>query len=191
MERLTIQACFLQRTYHASYYPNLRSITIVYLEFNMAPNIFFKKSSFIHTFKDQITHIRVKISDEIRNESRLQLLTDIYNCIVTLIANLKYLDLGVKDNYFFRRPFLGDLPSTTFSSSSIVHLNIKMNDFDDCRYLLDGRLTQLHTFVVNLDYIYDPVLMRVNPSKIKINAYQGTLPGGVLEFKFTLDICTE
>ncbi|CAF4490168.1 unnamed protein product [Rotaria socialis] len=105
----------------------------------MAPDIFFKKSSFIHAFKDQIKHLSVKISDEIRNE-----------------LSLKYLDLGVNDNYFFRRSLLSGLSSTTFSSSSIVHLNIKMNNFDDCRYLLDGRLTQLHTFIANLDYIYDP-----------------------------------
>ncbi|CAM4840020.1 unnamed protein product, partial [Rotaria magnacalcarata] len=65
------------------------------------------------------------------------------------------------------RSLLSGLSSTTFSSSSIVHLNIKMNNFDDCRYLLDGRLTQLHTFIANIDYIYDPVLMRINPSKIK------------------------
>ncbi|CAM4843667.1 unnamed protein product [Rotaria magnacalcarata] len=133
----------------------------------MAPDIFFKKCSFIHVFKDQITHLSVKISDEIRNELRLKLLTDIYNCIFALIANLKYLDLSVNDNYFLRRSLLSGLSSTTFSSSSIVHLNIKMNNFDDCRYLLDGRLTQLHAFIANLDYIYDPVLMRVNPSKIR------------------------
>ncbi|CAF3380934.1 unnamed protein product [Rotaria socialis] len=167
MECLTIQACFLQRVYHASDYLNLRSITIVNLELKMAPDIFFKKSSFIHGFKDQIKHLSVKISDEIRNELRLKLLTDIYNCIFALVSSLKYLDLGVNDNYFFRRSLLSGLSSTTFSSSSIVHLNIKMNNFDDCRYLLDGRLTQLHTFIANLDYIYDPVLMRVNPSKIR------------------------
>ena len=149
--------------------------------------IFLEKSSFIHAFKDQITHLSVNITDEIQNELRLKLLIDIYNCIFALIANLKYLDLGVNDNYFFQRSLLRGLSSTTFSSSSIVHLNIKMNNFDDCRYLLDGRFSQLHTFIVNLDYIYDPVLMRVNPSKlrkisskIKIN----TVKSYVIRLKF-------
>ncbi|CAF1445879.1 unnamed protein product, partial [Rotaria magnacalcarata] len=188
MECLTIQACFLQRVYHANDYVNLRIISSIsnskwLLIFSLVCHlitqclmnrtisyvcyIFLEKCSFIHVFKDQITHLSVKISDEIRNELRLKLLTDIYNCIFALIANLKYLDLSVNDNYFLRRSLLSGLSSTTFSSSSIVHLNIKMNNFDDCRYLLDGRLTQLHVFIANLDYIYDPVLMRVNPSKIR------------------------
>ena len=129
--------------------------------------IFLEKSSFIHAFKHQITHLTVKISDEISNELKLKLLIDIYNCIFALITNLNYLDLDVNDNYFFPRSLLTGLSSTTFSSSSIVYLCIKMNDFHDCRYLLDGRLSQLHTLIVSLDYIYDPVMMRVNPSKMR------------------------
>jgi hypothetical protein len=118
-------------------------------------------------FKHQITHLNVKISNEIPNESRLKLLIDIYNCIFALITNLKYLNLDVNDSYFFRRSLMNSLSSTTFSSSSIIHLCIKMNNFDDCRYLLDGRLSRLHTFIVTLDYIYDPVMMRVNASKMR------------------------
>ncbi|CAF4100424.1 unnamed protein product [Rotaria sordida] len=30
-----------------------------------------------------------------------------------------------------------------------------MHNFDDCLCLLDGRLSQLHTFIITLDYIYD------------------------------------
>jgi len=30
-----------------------------------------------------------------------------------------------------------------------------MHNFDDCLRLLDGRLSQLHTFIITLDYIYD------------------------------------
>ena len=75
--------------------------------------------------------------------------------------------MDVDDSYFFRQSLLSGLSSTTFSSSSIVDLRITMTNFDDCRYLLDGRLSQLHTFIVSLDYIYDPALMRVNPSKMR------------------------
>jgi hypothetical protein len=45
---------------------------------------------------------------------------------------------------------LCDLPSTTFSSPILTHLHIDVKTFDDCLYLLDGRLRQLTTFLVTV-----------------------------------------
>ncbi|CAF4151365.1 unnamed protein product, partial [Rotaria sordida] len=42
------------------------------------------------------------------------------------------------------------LPSTTFSSSILTHLYINVETFDDCLYLLDGRLRKLTTLCVNV-----------------------------------------
>ncbi|CAF4634072.1 unnamed protein product, partial [Rotaria sp. Silwood2] len=38
-----------------------------------------------------------------------------------------------------------------------------MHNLDDCLYLLDGRLSQLHTFIITLDYIAD-TSMNINNS---------------------------
>ena len=51
MECLTIQACFLQRVYHASNYLNLRSLTLISLELKMAPDIFFSMLLDLSMFK--------------------------------------------------------------------------------------------------------------------------------------------
>ena len=83
-----------------------------------------------------------------------------------LLVCLKYLDLDVNSTYFVWRSILAGLPSTTCSSSNIVHLRIKMHNFDDCLCLLDGRLSHLHTFIVNLDYIYDFLTTRRHSSKV-------------------------
>jgi hypothetical protein len=98
------------------------------------------------------------------------LLINTYHNIFALFTNLKYLDLNMDRTYPTPRVFLDDLSSTTCFSSSIVHLRIKLNNFDDCRYFLDGRLSQLHTFIVNLDYIHDPSLLRRNRSKVRCNS---------------------
>jgi len=45
---------------------------------------------------------------------------------------------------------LYDLPSTTFFSPILTHLHINVNTFDDCLYLLDGRLKQLITLSVTV-----------------------------------------
>ncbi|CAF1248402.1 unnamed protein product [Adineta steineri] len=41
------------------------------------------------------------------------------------------------------------LPSTSFSSPILTHLNINVETFDDCFYLLDGRLRKLTTLCVD------------------------------------------
>ncbi len=107
--------------------------------------MFLGKSPFIRVFKQQISDLVITISDEIADESKVKLLTDIYNRIFGLFTNLKYLDLDSDDICGFSRSLLTGFSSTTFSSSTIVHLRIKMKNIDDCLYLLDGRLSQLHT----------------------------------------------
>ncbi|CAF1480718.1 unnamed protein product [Rotaria sordida] len=123
----------------------------------MASYVFNENSSFIHTFKHQISDLVVTISDPIQAKSMENLLIDIYSKIFALLTNLKCLDLDLDadDIYHFRRSLLWNLRSTTCFSSNIVHLRIKMHNFDDCLRLLNGRLSQLHTFIITLDFIYD------------------------------------
>ncbi|CAF1265116.1 unnamed protein product [Rotaria sordida] len=168
VECLTIQGCFLQRLLLAGNYRNLRKLILINLELKMASHVFNENSSFIHTFKHQISDLVVTISDSISDKSMENLIIDIYSKIFALLTNLKYLDLDVDDRYPFRQSFLRDLPSTTCFSSNIVHLRIKMYNFDDCLCLLDGRLSQLHTFIITLDYIYDMMnFMRRRPLNIR------------------------
>lgn len=76
----------------------------------------------------------------------------------------------MNNSYFFSKSLLSGLSSTTCVSSSISHLRIKLHNFDDCLCLLDGRLNQLHTFIVKLEYIHDPSLLRRIPSEIIHNS---------------------
>jgi hypothetical protein len=142
-------------------YPYRRTKTILLICY-----LFLEKYPFIQVLRQQISDIVLTISDQILDESNVKLLTDIYNRIFSLFTNLKYLDLDRDDSYTFSRSLLTGLSSTTCCSSSIVHLRIKMQNIDDCLYLLDGRLSQLHTLIISLDYILDPVLIRARSSKI-------------------------
>ena len=100
----------------------------------------------------------------------LILLIDIYHRIFVLLSNLKYLDLDVNNNYLFSKSLLNALSFTTCVFSSISHLRIKLHNFDDCLCLLDGRLNQLHTFIIKLEYVHDPSLLRRTPSEIIHNS---------------------
>ncbi|CAF3072268.1 unnamed protein product [Rotaria sp. Silwood2] len=158
VESLTLQACFLPRVLRVANYLHLHKLVII--------NLKLKKSPFIHVLKQQISDLVVTISDAFPDASSGELITDIYNRIFGLVRNLKYLDIDGDDTYDFSRSLLTSLPSTTCCSSSIVHLRIKMHNIDDCLYLLDGRLSQLHTLIIILNFIHDPVQIRLRSQKI-------------------------
>ncbi|CAF3314482.1 unnamed protein product [Rotaria socialis] len=58
-----------------------------------------------------------------------------------------------EDNFVYPPLSLIDLPSTACYSSNIVELNVRVRNFDDCLCLLDGRLSQLNTFIIEIDKI--------------------------------------
>ncbi|CAF1599863.1 unnamed protein product [Rotaria sordida] len=109
--------------------------------------ILYEDCPFILNFRYQISELIITIDYEVLNVSMLNLLIDIYHRIFLLLSNLN-----------------------TCLSSSITNLRIKLHNFDDCLCLLDGRLNQLHTFIVKLEYIHDPSLLRRTPSEIIHNS---------------------
>ncbi len=68
--------------------------------------------------------------------------------------NLIYLHFDWNSNFLYLPKSFIDLPSTACYSSNIAHLNLKVPDFNDCLCLLDGCLSQLHTFIVEVDRIH-------------------------------------
>ena len=50
-----------------------------------------------------------------------------------------------------------NLPRTACVSSTLVKLTIQVRTFDDCLYLLDGRLNNLRTLTIDIDYIDIPL----------------------------------
>jgi hypothetical protein len=110
------------------------------------------KSSLRSIFQEQIINLILINNDKeemigsVTNYTR-----NVYNHILTFFKNLK--NLSVMDPSTmpsYPGLSLRDLPSTTFSSPILTHLYINMNTFDDCLYLLDGRLRQLTTLCVTV-----------------------------------------
>ncbi len=70
-----------------------------------------------------------------------------------MFTNLTYLEFCLKDICHYPPTSLIDSISTTCYPSNIIHLNVRIRKFSDCLCLLDGRLCQLQTFIVELDHI--------------------------------------
>jgi hypothetical protein len=118
-----------------------------------------EESPCIYILKHQLSHLIATIIGDAGNDSGRALLSAAYFRIFDMCSNLKYLEVIAIDKSI-GRSLLNGLPSTTWSSSTLVDLRIRMNNFQDCLCLLDGRLTQLHTLYLTLDYIYDSKLIR-------------------------------
>jgi hypothetical protein len=46
--------------------------------------------------------------------------------------------------------FMTVVPSPKFSSSTLLRLNIKVHNFDDCLWILDGRFNNLQSLYIDL-----------------------------------------
>lgn len=128
-----------------------------------------EKHSSRHALKHRIFDLVVTFNDGLSDKFKQISLINIYPKIFALFANLNYLRVNTNGKYTFIQSILRDLPPTTCSSSNIVHLHIKMHNFDDCLSLLDGRLSQLRTLILDLDYIRDSFLIRHNRARELIN----------------------
>ncbi|CAF4944653.1 unnamed protein product [Rotaria sp. Silwood1] len=73
----------------------------------------------------------------------------ICSCIFSIFINLTHLTFSESSFENIVR-LLIDVPFRSFSSSSLLVLNIKIQTFSQCLYILDGRFSQLETLYVDL-----------------------------------------
>lgn len=109
-------------------------------------------------FKSQITTLSITFVDHSRKRIPLYTMNTLCADILTKFNKLRCLKFRpYSDTYIDhdeRLSFLSLEPPTFFSSSlTTLHINVK--DINDCLYLLDGRLTQLHSFYVDV-HIFGP-----------------------------------
>ncbi|CAF3531369.1 unnamed protein product, partial [Rotaria sp. Silwood2] len=152
---LTLDSLSIDRVLRIGNYPKLHKLTLVNLPLEMASRIFNGKSSFINTFKHQISHITVTINQDDIAEHTRKPCTDIFTTIFIMFTNLNYLHFGWNGDCPGSPGSLNDIVSSTCYPSNIIHLNVRVNSFNDCLYLLNGYLSQLHTFIVQVDTIYN------------------------------------
>ena len=74
----------------------------------------------------------------------------VYAHILSHCQKLERFEVLRKTVYAYPPLSIHRLPTNTFSSSTLTHLSIYVGTFTDCLCLLDGRLKQLNTFIVQV-----------------------------------------
>ncbi|CAF5166129.1 unnamed protein product, partial [Rotaria sp. Silwood1] len=119
------------------------------------------ESSLVYTLNHQISHLTVTINvDDIAQHIR-ELFKNVFTTIFRIFMNLIHFNYSWYSDLLYSPKAFVDLASRTCYSSNIVHLNVRLNDFNDCLCLLNGHLSQLHTFIVEINMIRK-TLMTIN-----------------------------
>jgi hypothetical protein len=116
-----------------------------------------------HIFQHQITDLILHNNDKYIDSMQLDTYTrNVYAHILALFRNLKHLTIVSSSLSEYPALLICDLPPTTYFSSTLTVLCIDVFRFEDCLTLLDGRLKQLSTFIVQIHYLFNQRLINRN-----------------------------
>jgi hypothetical protein len=162
IECLTIDLFSIDRVLRIGNYPQLHKLILLDLQYDKIFQMFNDKSAIIHILQHQISHLTITINDDRIDQQGRELSRKIFSNVFVMFTNLTYLHFDFQDYHQYLPMSVADLPPTACYSSNIVHLNVKMPDFDVCLYLLDGRLSQLHTFIAYICHIRHTSIINKN-----------------------------
>ncbi|UJR06917.1 hypothetical protein I4U23_011206 [Adineta vaga] len=162
---LTIDLFSIDRLLPIGNYSQLHKLTLNNVEYAIIYEMFNSKSSIIHTLQNQISHLAIMINEEHVFVQKKELSRRVFTDVFLTFTNLAHLQFYFQDHYSYLPISAVDLPLSACYSSHVVCLNIKIFDFDVCYYLLDGRLSQLRTLIVNVQRIRQTSM--ANKNKVK------------------------
>ncbi len=116
--------------------------------------IFYIKDSSIlrDLLSQQITHLNIDIQNEPTSELS-EILSNIFALILSLSKQLISLNFCQLFSYREKPIFISKLSTTNCISLTLTELKINVATFDDCLYLLDGRLDCLSKLIINIEDI--------------------------------------
>ncbi|CAF3049153.1 unnamed protein product [Rotaria sp. Silwood2] len=107
------------------------------------------KDHFDVPFRRQITDLILVFKDCL-NETLKHYTIDMYGYILEFFENLRHLSIIGSSRCSFGSLIYYNLPSSTFSSSTLNKLCIRVINYADCLTVLDGRFKQLTTLIVDI-----------------------------------------
>lgn len=194
IQHLTLDSLSIDQILSVGYYSKLSHLVLVNLQshillrlFNDLSLNFEQSSSFIQIYKHQILHLIVTIDRDLTDCDELDLISR--NSFVSLLnafPNLEYLQFTLDDIFlheteihWYSPLILNDFPSITKCQSlNLNYLNVQLANFDDCLDLLDGRIDQLQTLIVQIYSIDSWKSIPLN----KVNIYLCRIQTGQLLF---------
>ncbi|CAF4642625.1 unnamed protein product [Rotaria sp. Silwood2] len=147
---LDLESSSMERILLTTNYPNLCGLGLYNISIEKALSLFIDESSLTYINKNQISSLVVNIKYE-KLGSAEGVRELIFTNIFTLFTNLQYLNFSIFAIYNKRLPL--QISSSAVISSNLLELNVCVENFVDCLYLLDGRFNKLSTLYVQISLI--------------------------------------
>lgn len=152
---LTLEPISMGRVLSTGSFPSLNHLTLINVDRDCVQRYFIGNEnidpSFKELFQRQITHLTVALVGAGGTELQLDQTDTIMIPIFSLFANLVELDFSSPGYREFRTRLQSVHPSMMRCfSSALVRLRINVETFDDCLYLLDGRLPHLRRLDIHI-----------------------------------------
>ncbi|CAF4076011.1 unnamed protein product [Rotaria sordida] len=128
-------------------------IVVSFIKIFISNNCLYSNDSpFARLLKQQITYLHLSFSEDSLSISTIDLSKNVYAKIFALVKKLTTLIFG--NSTLYQCPLsLHNIPSNMCHSSILLILSITVSTFDEYLALLDGRLSQLSTFIVAICHI--------------------------------------
>ncbi|CAF4888637.1 unnamed protein product [Rotaria socialis] len=152
VNKLTVEPYSIERLLFTTGYPQLDSLSLI----NFQKETFYKyltgNTMLRFLLMDQIKHLVVEIKDETTTATGLSYKNtlDILSLILFSSKRLTHL---IFSEWSSEEPLAISIfnhPTASCVSSTLTQLEIHIDTFDDCLYLLDGRFECLTTLIVNI-----------------------------------------
>ncbi|CAF3436417.1 unnamed protein product [Rotaria socialis] len=167
VKNLILEATSIERILLVGDYPNLAFLEILNFGQEIVNRYFTDNSALQHILKYQITELVLHNHDKYSTKTSLKTyITHVYAHIM-LFQNLKQLTIVASSINEYPPLSFTNLPSTIYFSSTLTVLCICVFGFDDCLLLLDGRLKQLTTFIIQVHNIYKASFIRSSMDELK------------------------
>ncbi|CAF2666240.1 unnamed protein product [Rotaria sp. Silwood2] len=163
IKKFIIEGTSIERILLAGDYKNLTCLELFNFEQDKLFRYFTDNSVFRHIFQHRITDLILHNNDQYISKMRLDIYTrNVYGHILAIFKNLKHFTIISSSFHEYPHLSISYLPATVYFSSTLTVLCINVFHFEDCLYLLDGRLKQLSTLIVEIRYIFNLKLIHHN-----------------------------
>ena len=192
IQYLALGSTSMKSVLHAAYYPNLCSLALFNVDKKSIRSLFKSKNILIdlllkyfvifvcldkilsaNVFRTQITKLSLSCNRDENFFVMLSSVANIFQRIFPLFMKLQYLILDAQWYQNCVRLNFDDyhLLHLNFRSSTLLYLDIKVQSYDDCLYILDGRFNQLHTLIIDVVNLFDSGDVTNRVCFIKRNLY--------------------
>ena len=120
--------------------------------------LYLDESSLFPRNKNQLSSLIIHVTKSQGQRPVEDMNVLLFTSIFARCTNLQYLNFGSSISWYICLSFVNSPP--TCISSNLLELHLRLGNFLDCLYILDGRFSHLHTFHVdirNMQLIYNNV----------------------------------